>query len=316
MMVIIQATGVLVLLWFFVTITFLPLYLGVGLRKFIAHWFPRSIPLLFWMTLVLFIGGSRQVARWLLLKSKTTTMTQAKRNVLIYGASRVGLELASSLSHNNNIRVIGIIDDDHTLHGHFIQNQTVLGDRTKIAKIRASVSSLEVLLAIPKMQPKLYKELLAYLEDKKVLVRAIPSLNEITSREVTMNDIRDIDIADLLARKTVEPNPELLTACVAAKNILVSGAGGSIGSELCRQILSLKPKCIVLFEHSEHNLYTINHELINLCEKTDCDVNIVPILGSVTNKQRIEEAIKNYNINTIYHAAAYKHVTLLEHNIR
>ena len=316
MLAIIQATGALTLLWFFITITFLPLYLEVDLRYFVANWLPRSIPLLFWMTLLLTIGGSRQVARGLLHESNSLPTTQARRNVLIYGAGRVGLELASSLAHNKDTQVLGIIDDDQTLHGHFIQNLKVLGDRTEIAKIRENISPLEVLLAVPKLQPKQRKELLEYLEDKKVMVRTIPSLNEITSREVTINDLRDIYTTDLLERKTIKPKHSLLTASVSNKNILITGAGGSIGSELCRQIFSLNPKCVVLFEHSEHSLYTINLELLNQCAKQNLHASIIPILGSITNKQRIEETIKSFSIDTIYHAAAYKHVTLIEHNIR
>jgi UDP-N-acetylglucosamine 4,6-dehydratase len=316
MLAIVQATGTLVLVWFSISITFLPICLGVELKEFVANWFPRSIPLLFWMTLLLTIGGSRLVARWLLLEPNIATAVKVNRNVIIYGASRVGLELASSLSQNKSIRVLGIIDDDPTIHGHFIQNLKVLGDRTEIAKIRDSINPLEVLLTIPKIQSRLGKEILKYLEDKNVIVRTIPSLNEITSREVTINDVRDIDITDLLARKAVKPKQELLTACVTGKNILVTGAGGSIGSEVCRQIFSLKPKCIVLFEHSEHNLYTINLELLNSCNQSNYSTDIIPILGSIANRQRIEEVIINFKIDTIYHAAAYKHVTLLEHNIR
>jgi UDP-N-acetylglucosamine 4,6-dehydratase len=311
-----QATGVFVLLWFFITLTFLPIYLDIGVREFIANWFPRSIPLLFWMALLLTVGGSRQVALWILSEPNSPPTDQTKRNVLIYGANRVGSELASSLSQNKDIQVLGIIDDDLSLKGHFIQGIKVLGDRTEIEKIRAAVNPLEVLLATPKMQSQLRKELLKYLEDKNVIVRTIPSLNEFANREVSIDDLRDIDINDLLAREAREPIQNLLTTCVTQKSVLVTGAGGSIGSELCRQIILLAPKCIVLFEHSEHNLYQINLELLNECKKNNRKINIVPILGSVINKQRVEETIKLFNIDTIYHAAAYKHVTLIEHNIR
>ncbi len=308
MLAVTQATGVLALLLLVVAISFFPLYIGVEI------WFPRSIPALFWMTLLLTVGGSRQMARRL-LSQRTITTAQPTKSVLIYGAGRVGLELASSLSHNKGIQVLGIIDDDHTLHGHFIKDLKVLGGRTKIAKIRATTSPLEVLLAMPKMQRELRKELLKYLEDKNVTVRTIPSLDDITSRVATIDDLRDIDTTDLLARKVVAPNQKLLAACVSNKKVLVTGAGGSIGSELCRQILALNPVLIVLFEHSELNLYRINTELVNLCASTNCNINIIPTLGSITNKQRVEQTIKKFAIDTIYHAAAYKHVTLIENNI-
>lgn len=311
-----QATGVLVLSWFFVTLTFLPIYLDIGLREFIGNWFPRSIPLLFQMNLLLTIGGSRLVARWILSGSNVPPTGQAKRKVLIYGANRVGSELALSLYQNKDIQVLGFIDDDLSLKGHFIQDLKVLGDRTEIEKIRENVSPLEVLLAIPKMQPQFRKGLLKYLENKNVIVRTIPSLNEITNREVIINDLLDIDINDLLAREPRKPIQSLLTTCVTRKSVLVTGAGGSIGSELCRQIILLAPKCIILFDHSEHNLYQINLELLTECEKNNSDIKIIPILGSVIDKQRVEETIKLFQIDTIYHAAAYKHVTLIENNIR
>ncbi len=308
MLAIFQATGALVLIWLLVVISFVPRYLGLEI------WFPRSIPVLFWMTLLLTVGGSRQAVRWLLLETKINP-NQARKNVLIYGAGGAGFELASSLSRDQGIRAVGFIDDDQTLHGHYIQNLKVLGGRSKIAEIRATTSLLEVLLAMPNLDSDFRKELLKYLEDKNVTVRTIPSLSDITSRAVTINDLRDVDVTDLLARKVVAPNQQLLSACVVSKRVLVTGAGGSIGSELCRQILSLKPTCIVLFEHSEHSLYQINRELLSQCEKLNISIEIIPALGSITNKQRVEEVIKKYDINTIYHAAAYKHVGLIESNI-
>ena len=311
MLAVVQAVTALVLIWLVISITILPLYVGVE-----KLWFPRSIPILFWMTLLLTVGGSRQGIRWLLSsRSTANTVMRPKKNVLIYGAGRAGIELAASLAHNKDIRLLGFIDDDRSLHDHYVQNLEVLGDRTEIEKIRANINPLEVLLATPNTSDEGRKELLKYLETKRVTVRTIPSLSDITSRTVTRDDLRDVDISDLLARKEVPPNQKLLAACITNKKILVTGAGGSIGSELCRQILALKPILIVLLEHSELNLYKINIELVNLCASTDCKVKIIPLLGSITNKQRVEDTIKNFEIDTIYHAAAYKHVTLIEGNI-
>jgi UDP-N-acetylglucosamine 4,6-dehydratase len=307
MLEIVKATGLLLILWFLSAITFFSSQFGTDS-------FPRSIPVIFWMGLLLFVGSSRMVARWLFLKPAKTAPTSIK-NVLIYGASKIGLDLASSLSHNNNIRILGFIDDDPTLHGNYIQNLKVLGNRSEIKQVRARINSLEVLLAMPNMTDEQRRELLKYLEDAKVTVRTIPSLDDITSRAVTVDDLRGIDIADLLARKEIEPNQKLLAACVANKKVMVTGAGGSIGSELCRQILPLRPACLVLFEHSEHGLYTISRELLNNLGKINCGVEIVPVLGSITNKQRVEEIIKKFEIDTIYHAAAYKHVNLIENNV-
>ena len=311
MLAIIKATGLLVLMWF-VT--------GVFLIPFLTSseaWFPRSIPVIFWMNLLLTVGGSRQVARWLLSPGNTTSPTgQSLKNILIYGAGRTGLELATSLSHSKGIQLLGFIDDDHTLHDYYVQNLKVLGDKTTIGKIRARTNSLEVLLAVPNMQQEERKELLKYLESRRVTVRTIPSLHDITSRTITMDDLRDVDISDLLARKVVEPSQKLLATCITNKNIMITGAGGSIGSELCRQILTLNPALIVLFEHSELNLYKISTELADLSASSGYKVKIIPLLGSITNKQRIEDTIKNFKIDTIYHTAAYKHVTLIENNIK
>ncbi|MDA8560423.1 polysaccharide biosynthesis protein [Nitrospinae bacterium] len=310
MLAIIQAVTVLVLLWLILVVTLFPLYIGVE-----EHWFPRSIPILYWMILLLTVGGSRQGIRWLLSSRRSSISTSSQKNVLIYGAGRTGLELASSLAHNSDIQLLGFIDDDLTLYGYFVQNLQVLGDRTQIEKIRVKTNSLEILLAIPNMNQDERKALLKYLETKRVTVRTIPSLDDITSRVATMNELRDVDVSDLLPRKVVTPNQKLLAACITNKRVLVTGAGGSIGSELCRQILTLNPILVVLFEHSELNLYKINTELTSLCKNINCNVKIIPILGSITNKQRIEDIIKKFEIGTIYHAAAYKHVSLIEENI-
>lgn len=319
MLAIIQATGLLVLLWFLVTTAVMPLYFGIEavfpryMNKAIMY--PRSIPVLFWIILLLTIGGSRQAVRWLLAIPKTGIGAQNKKNILIYGAGYAGFQLASFLSHNKDIRVLGIIDDDHSLKGHYINNLKVLGDHTEIPRIRVKVNPLEVLLAMPKMEHEKRKELLRYLEDKHVAVRTVPSFENIVSGEATIGDLRNIDITDLLGRKVVEPNQKLLSACVENKNVMVTGAGGSIGSELCRQILPLKPNRIVLFEHSEQNLYAINLELTNYCKKINSNADVIPVLGSVVNRHRLEDVIENFKIDTIYHAAAYKHVTLLENNL-
>ena len=311
MLAIIQAITMLVLFWLLISVTVLPFYISIE-----DHWFPRSIPILFWMILLLTIGGSRQAMRWLSLSVESTATTSRNpKNVLIYGAGRTGIELAASLAQNKDILVLGFIDDDHTLHNHYVQNLKVLGGRTEIERIRAKTNSLEILLATPSASVEKRKELLKYLENKKVTVRTIPSLDDITSRRATISDVRDLDIADLLVREIVEPNQKLLASCITNKNVMVTGAGGSIGSELCLQILALDPDLIVLFEHSEPSLYKINAELVSLCTVTNCNVKIIATLGSITNKQHVENIIKNFEINTIYHAAAYKHVNIIENNI-
>jgi UDP-N-acetylglucosamine 4,6-dehydratase len=319
MVAIFQATGVVVLLWFvLVTADFIifhdveikfPLYLGTEMA------FPRSIPVIFWMALLLTVGGSRQIVRWILMEPVSNYSTKPKRNIVIYGAGMGGVHLASSLAQNSRVNVLGFIDDDISLQGHVIQNLEVLGDRSEIENVRRKFSPLEVLLAIPKLHRLQRKELLKALEYKKVTVRTVPSLDEMASGKGSLNELREIDISDLLGRLEVESSQKLLTACVSDKMVMVTGAGGSIGSELCRQIILLNPSCIVLLDHAEHSLYLINLELSNLKEKYNLHINIIPVLGSVTSSDLVEETIQKYKIDTIYHAAAYKHVALLESNI-
>jgi UDP-N-acetylglucosamine 4,6-dehydratase len=315
-----QATGLLVLLWVFTVATFLPFYLGIKITfpRFVSTGiiFPHSIPILFWINLFLTIGGSRQIAKLILLTPKIRPANKKNRNVLIYGGGMGGIELATSLSQQSDINILGIIDDDRSLKNHFIQDLKVLGDREEIEKIRSKSGALEILLAIPSMNLKQRKELLKFLEDKDVSIRTMPSLNELASGKAKMSDLQKIDITELLGRDEVAPNKNLLKACITEKNVLVTGAGGSIGSELCRQILSLAPSNLVLLDHSEYSLYLIHQELSNIFIKINSKTTITPILGSITNKDLIDETISNFNIETIYHAAAYKHVTLLEHNIK
>jgi UDP-N-acetylglucosamine 4,6-dehydratase len=316
---ILKATGLLVLLWVLVVTTILPLYLKLEITfpQFLSdvNKFPRSVPFLFWILLLLTVGGSRQVIIWVLFASNTKYTNKPTRNILIYGAGKGGVELALSLSQNSDIKVIGFIDDNKTFKGLYIQDLKILGDRTEIEKIRRKVIPLEILLAVPNMEIKKRKNLIRYLEDKKVAVRTVPSLNSIASGRAKISDLQAVDIIDLLGREPIDPNHKLLSSCITNKVVMITGAGGSIGSELCRQILALNPLCVVLLEHSEHNLYSINMELTNLRNKFNSNADIIPNLGSVTNEKLVEDIIKNFNVNTIYHAAAYKHVALLENNI-
>ena len=320
MLEIFQATALLVLLWVLAIAIFLPFYLEIRINfpRFISSEiiFPRSIPILFWISLLLNVGGSRQIAKWILFRPNTKPTSTLIRNVLIYGAGNGGIELATSLSHDSEVNILGIIDDDKTLKNHFIQDLKVLGDRTEIERIKEKISSLEVLLAIPSMKRNQRKELVKYLEDKEVSIRTMPSLNDLASGKAKISDLQKIDISDLLGREEVAPNEKLLTAYISGTIVLVTGAGGSIGSELCRQILPLKPSLIVLLDHAEHNLYSINLELTNLKETLNSETKIVPVLGTITNKALVEATIKEFKVNTIYHAAAYKHVALLENNIK
>lgn len=304
---IVQATTVSVFAWTVLCGYFPNFFLGMDI------WFPRSIPLLFWMALLILIVGSRYCARWII--SGPDRKSRKGNNVVIYGAGIAGVELAGSLAHSKDTNVLGFVDDDARLHQHHIKNLKVLGGRDKISAIRHSVGQLEVLLAIPSVERSVRKDILTYLEEQEVSVRTLPSFNEIARGVAKLDELQEVDVADLLGRAQVEPDEKLLTACITDAAVLVTGAGGSIGSELCRQILPLRPKRLVLLEHSEYNLYEIDKELQALNVKLGSQVELIPVLGSVLNKPRVEEVIRRFDIETIYHAAAYKHVPIVEYNV-
>jgi FlaA1/EpsC-like NDP-sugar epimerase len=287
---------------------FLPFYFDVNVTGF-----PRSIPVYYWLELTLLIALSRMAARWLILCG--TSNGERKQAVVIYGAGSAGMQLAASLAQNNETQVLGFIDDDERLKKHWIQNFRVLGTRSAIVKMRKKHGGLTVLLAMPTISQADKKSILNYLEDKAVNVRTLPSMDDLVSGRFKVSDLLAVDIDDLLGRESVAPNAALLAAAITDKNVLVTGAGGSIGSELCRQILSLKPKTLVLFDHSEYNLYQIDKELERHCAEIDCGVDIKAILGSVVNEARVSDVLAAFNIHTIYHGAAYKHVPLVEYNV-
>ncbi len=308
LLIIVKATALLVLSWLSIIHYFLPFYFNVDVTGF-----PRSIPVYYWMELTLLIALSRIAARWLILRG--TRNDEQKQTVVIYGAGSAGMQLATSLAQNNEMQVLGFIDDDKRLKKHWVQNFKVLGPRSCIVKLRKKHESLTVLLAMPTISQTDKKSILTYLEDKKVNVRTLPSMGDLVSGRFKTSDLHALDIDDLLGRESVAPNSALLSAAITGKNVLVTGAGGSIGSELCRQILVLKPKTLVLFDHSEYNLYQIDKELESHCTAIDCGVDIKAVLGSVVNEARVRDVLAAFNINTIYHGAAYKHVPLVEYNV-
>ena len=308
LLIIVKASALLVLSWLLIIHYFLPFYFDVNVTGF-----RRSIPVYYWLELTLLVALSRVVARWLILRG--TSNGERKQTVVIYGAGSAGIQLATSLAQNNETQVLGFIDDDVRLKKHWIQNFRVLGTRSVIAKLRKKHGGLTVLLAMPGISQTEKKMILTYLENKAVNVRTLPSMHDLVSGQFKISDLHALDIDDLLGRETVAPNTALLSAAITDKNVLVTGAGGSVGSELCRQILVLKPKTLVLFDHSEYNLYQIDKELKQHCAAIDCGVGIKAILGSVVNEARIRDVMAAFQIEIIYHGAAYKHVPLVEYNV-
>ncbi len=275
---------------------------------------PRSVILINWVLSLLAIGGLRVVARWLLtregnLKSRTQSGANCKK-VLVYGAGDAGIQLVSALAHSSEYNPVGFVDDSKELQG----NQIIGLDVYSIDAIEGAISNLsvnEVLIAMPSASRTKRLDIINALESYPVLVRMLPGVAELAEGKVSIGDLRQVSIKDLLGRDTVEANKALLGKNITNKTVVVTGAGGSIGSELCRQIVFLKPKALILYEMSELALYTIEKELSNIGIHS---IDIYPILGSVNNKARLFNVFKRFSVDTVYHAAAYKHVPMVEFN--
>ena len=255
------------------------------------------------------IGGLRMFARWLFSKS-LSEMNLHIKNVVIYGAGSAGRQLSIALSQSNEYNPVALIDDANEMHRQTINGLEVFSPDNLESLINKKNIS-EVLLAIPSLSRIRRNEIINLLEPYPVTVRSLPSVSDLAQGKVKIDDLRKIDIKDLLGRELVKPNQKLLKIKITDKVVLVTGAGGSIGSELCRQALSLKPKRLILFEISESSLYQIEQELIKI---KAANIEIFPILGSVRDKEIMEYICNHYSVQTIYHAAAYKHVPLVEMN--
>jgi len=274
-----------------------------------AQTLPRSVIIINWLLATMALIGLRMFARWLFSEVFNTINSDCK-NVVIYGAGSAGRQLSIALSQSNDYTPVALIDDANEMHRQTINGLEVFSPDDLESLINKKNIS-EVLLAIPSLSRIRRSEIINLLEPYPVVVRSLPSVSDLAQGKVKIDDLRKIDIKDLLGRELVKPNEKLLKIKITDKVVLVTGAGGSIGSELCRQILSLKPKRLILFEISESSLYQIEQELTKI--KT-ANIEIFPILGSVRDKSIMEYICNHYSVQTIYHAAAYKHVPLVEIN--
>ncbi|MGR9037599.1 MAG: polysaccharide biosynthesis protein, partial [Gammaproteobacteria bacterium] len=283
---------------------------------------PRTVPLLNWLIMMLLVGSSRFFARWWLgdiylaaVGGRSMSTQKRKRNVLIYGAGGGGVQLASALAHGHEYRPVAFIDDDKSLHRHKINGLRIYPFSSLSYLIERHQVS-DVLLAMPSASRARKGELIRLLEPYAVHVMSMPSLADIAQGKVTFDTLQEVDIGDLLGRDPVAPDQSLLHANISGKVVMVTGAGGSIGAELCRQILKLQPASLVLFELSECALYQIEKELTRLLAKSQSAAKpeIFCILGSVTKPERMQKICKTFKVQTIYHAAAYKHVPMVEKN--
>ncbi len=284
---------------------------------------PRSVIIINWLLALLVIGGMRVAARFILsenikfsvfnyeFKGKIDNDDNRKSRVLIYGAGEAGVELASALNNSNKLHSVGFIDDNKELQGNSIGGLNVYSVND-IDELINKLKVDEVLIALPSASRSDRFTIIDKLERYPVIVRSLPGLTQLAQGKVKIDDLLQVSIKDLLGRKSVEPNESLLGKNITNKTVVVTGAGGSIGSELCRQIAFLKPKVLILFEINELALYEIDKELNNI--NTHYSFNIYPILGSVNNKKRLKNLFNRFDVDTIYHAAAYKHVPMVEFN--
>ena len=275
---------------------------------------PRSVILINWVLSLLAIGGLRIVARWLLtrdgnLENSTQSVSNSKK-VLVYGAGDAGIQLVSALTHSSEYNPVGFVDDLKELQGAQIAGLDVYSVDA-IAGVISKLRVDEVLIAMPSASRTRRLDIINALESYPVLVRMLPGVAELAEGKVSIGDLREVNIKDLLGRDVVEPNEQLLGKNITNKIVVVTGAGGSIGSELCRQIVFLKPKVLIMYEMSELALYTIEKEISNIGIHS---LDIYPVLGSVNNKARLSNVFKRFDVDTIYHAAAYKHVPMVEFN--
>jgi FlaA1/EpsC-like NDP-sugar epimerase len=256
-----------------------------------------------------YVGVSRFAAREFL-----RMRVSAPDRVVIYGASAAGAQLYFALRARGQYRVVALVDDNPVLQGAHVAGMRVLAaDRLPELRRRHNVGI--VLLAMPSASRRRRSEIIERLQVWGFRVQTVPEIAEIISGNARLEEIRDIDVHDLLGREPVPPNAGLLGACVRGKSILVTGAGGSIGSELCRQIMDLSPRRLVLFEVSELALYEIERELRSVNARLGNRIDLVPLLGNAHHKQRVREIMTTFGIQTVYHAAAYKHVPIVEHNM-
>ena len=273
---------------------------------------PRTVGFIQPILLLLLVGASRAAPRVWFGELRQQRVRQASLpQALIYGAGSAGRQLAGAIAHSPELRVVGFLDDDDRLHGHQLNGLPIHGPK-ELGRLLRKSPITTVLLALPSVPRQRRNVILQALREHQLAVRTLPGVSEIAMGKVSLSDVRDLDIDDLLGREPVKPNGLLLNLNTHEKTVLVTGAGGSIGSELCRQIVKTAPRRLLLLELSEFALYQIHQELQGLPDAEG--IELVPLLGSVCDAARLDGIMGAWKPQTVYHAAAYKHVPLVEHN--
>jgi len=293
LLTIMLAVSVYTILWFLIV-------LSVGLVEK-----PYDFLIINWLITVFFSGGIRYMARWFF-----TTTAKRETKIVIYGAGSSGVQLESAMQHNPEIKVIAFLDDDPKIQGSYIEGIKIQKP-SSLSRLIERNGVTEVLVAIPSISRLQTQKILQSLKLYPVVIRTLPSLTDLAKGRVSVSDLKKVKIEDLLRREIRQPNKQLLKHNIEQKNVLVTGAGGSIGSELSRQIIRNKPKLLILYDISELALYTIERELLGI----NHGIRVIPILGDITESSRLGKLIRQFEIQTIYHSAAYKHVPMVEKNI-
>lgn len=277
----------------------------VVMAKLVA--LPRSSIIIFWVTAIAYIAASRFVARGLIRTFETRK--DRKHNVAIYGAGQAGRQTALALSSGRDFRPVAFFDDNKDLQGTTLAGLRVYNPKDAL-KIMEQKACTQLLLAMPSSSRAVRAEIIRRFEGKDIVLKILPGLGDLVDGKVRVEDIREVGVEDLLGRDPVPPFVDLISSCIAGRVVLVTGAGGSIGAELCRQILLNSPIKLVLYERNEFSLYRIEMELVRLSP----GVQIVSVLGDVNDQEHLEKIMGRHRVQTVYHAAAYKHVPLVENN--
>jgi len=283
---------------------------------------PRSIVFNYWWLSLVIIGGLRLCMRqyfmgdWFSTSQHVpfTNRDDGLTKVAVYGAGVAGNQLVAALRMGRTMRPVAFIDDDLSIAERSIAGLQVYKPK-HIQQMIDETGAQEILLALPSSTRARRREILTFLERFPLHIRSVPNFTDLASGRVKVEDIQEVDIADLLGRDSVPAQADLLAHCIKGKVVMVTGAGGSIGSELCRQIFALGPTKLLLFDHSEFNLYSILSELEQRGCRQSVFVQLLPILGSIRHQEKLLDVMKTWSVDTVYHAAAYKHVPMVEHNI-
>lgn len=271
---------------------------------------PRTVPIIYCTLALLLCGGARTLARALYNQSTK----KMKEPVIIYGAGSSGRQLHTSMQLGNEYRAVAFVDDNPAIQKAMLHGLTVFS-ASELPQLVARFGARKLLLAMPSISRQRRRDIVESLDGLSVEMLTIPGMADLVSGKAKVSELHEVSIEDLLGRDPVEPFAELIAANIRNKVVMVTGAGGSIGSELCRQIVQQQPKMLVLFEMSEFVLYQIDQELTNWCREKDCPIRIIPVMASVQRQNRLEAVMTAFGVQTVYHAAACKHVPLVEYNV-